>query len=112
MRILQLCNKPPLPKIDGGCIAIYNISSGLLKVNEDLHILTISTDKHPFLQEEYPQEFIEKTKGNTLESSIYKTIYDELSNTDHQIEIIKEFPKPEIHRRNTGSRHCNHRRSA
>ena len=48
------------------------------------------------------EEFIEKTKGNTLESSIYKTIYDELSNTDHQIEIIKEFPKPEIHRRNTG----------
>ena len=48
------------------------------------------------------EEFIEKTKGNTLESSIYKKIYDELSNTDHQIEIIKEFPKPEIHRRNTG----------
>jgi glycosyltransferase involved in cell wall biosynthesis len=62
MRILQLCNKPPLPKIDGGCIAIYNISSGLLKVNQDLHILTISTDKHPFLQEEYPQEFLAKTK--------------------------------------------------
>ena len=46
--------------------------------------------------------FIEKTKGNSLESTIYKTIYEELSNTDHQIEIIKEFPKPEIHRRNTG----------
>ena len=47
-------------------------------------------------------EFIEKTKGNTLESSIYKSIYEELSNVDNQIEIIKEFPKPEIHRRNTG----------
>jgi FAD/FMN-containing dehydrogenase/Fe-S oxidoreductase len=47
-------------------------------------------------------EFIEKTKGNTLENSIYKTIYDELSNTENQIEIVKEFPKPEIHRRNTG----------
>jgi FAD/FMN-containing dehydrogenase/Fe-S oxidoreductase len=47
-------------------------------------------------------EFIEKTKGNTLESSIYKTIYEELSNTVNQNEIIKEFPKPEIHRRNTG----------
>ena len=48
------------------------------------------------------KEFIEKTKGENLESSIYKAIYEELSNTDHQIEIIKEFPKPEIHRRNTG----------
>ena len=46
--------------------------------------------------------FIEKTKGDSLESSIYKTIHEELSNKDHQIEIIKEFPKPEIHRRNTG----------
>lgn len=47
-------------------------------------------------------EFIEKTKGNTLESTIYKTIYEELSNTENQKEIVKEFPKPEIHRRNTG----------
>lgn len=47
-------------------------------------------------------EFLEKTKGNTLENSIYKTIYEELSNTETQKEIIKEFPKPEIHRRNTG----------
>jgi hypothetical protein len=47
-------------------------------------------------------EFAEKTKGNTLESAIYKAIYDELSIVENQIEIIKEFPKPEIHRRNTG----------
>ena len=47
-------------------------------------------------------EFIEKTKGDTLESSIYKKIYEELSNTENQKEIVKEFPKPEIHRRNTG----------
>ncbi|WP_413997951.1 FAD-binding and (Fe-S)-binding domain-containing protein [Flavobacterium sp. W1B] len=48
------------------------------------------------------EEFMEKTKGNTLESKIYKTIYEELSNTENQEEIVKEFPKPEIHRRNTG----------
>ena len=47
-------------------------------------------------------EFIEKTKGDTLENKIYKTIYDELSVAAAQEEIIKEFPKPEIHRRNTG----------
>ncbi len=46
--------------------------------------------------------FIEKTNGNSLESKIYKTIYDELSNVENQKEIVKEFPKPEIHRRNTG----------
>ena len=47
-------------------------------------------------------EFIEKTKGDSLESKIYTTIYEELSNTENQKEIVKEFPKPEIHRRNTG----------
>jgi hypothetical protein len=40
-----------------------------------------------------------KTKGNTLESSIYKNIFEELSNKETQNEITKEFPKPEIHRR-------------
>jgi FAD/FMN-containing dehydrogenase/Fe-S oxidoreductase len=47
-------------------------------------------------------EFIEKTKGNTLENNIYKAIYEELSNEATQKEIVKEFPKSEIHRRNTG----------
>ena len=48
------------------------------------------------------QEFIKKTKGNTLENTIYKTIFEELSNPETQKEIVAEFPKPEIHRRNTG----------
>jgi len=47
-------------------------------------------------------EFIEKTNGDSLESNIYKTIFEELSNRDNQKEIVAEFPKPEIHRRNTG----------
>ncbi|MFV8343563.1 FAD-binding and (Fe-S)-binding domain-containing protein [Flavobacterium sp. XS2P39] len=48
------------------------------------------------------EEFIEKTKGNSLENSIYNTIFEELSNTENQEEIYSQFPKPEIHRRNTG----------
>ncbi|MFL9829691.1 FAD-linked oxidase C-terminal domain-containing protein [Flavobacterium sp. ST-87] len=47
-------------------------------------------------------EFIEKTKGDSLESSIYRKLYEELSVKANQQEIINEFPKPEIHRRNTG----------
>ena len=48
------------------------------------------------------QEFLEKTKGTSLENTIYKTIYEELSNAETQNEIVNQFPKPEIHRRNTG----------
>ncbi len=47
-------------------------------------------------------EFINKTKGDSLENNIYKTIFDELSNETQQQEIKKEFPKESIHRRNTG----------
>ncbi|WP_026777410.1 FAD-binding and (Fe-S)-binding domain-containing protein [Polaribacter sp. Hel_I_88] len=47
-------------------------------------------------------EFIEKTKLDSLEGKIYKRIYTELSSKENQQEIKNEFPKPAIHRRNTG----------
>ncbi len=47
-------------------------------------------------------EFQQKMKGSTLESQIYRTLFEELSNKEQQLEIKREFPKPEIHRRNTG----------
>ena len=46
--------------------------------------------------------FMEKTKGDSLENTIYRKLFEELSVTETQEEIKKEFPKPEIHRRNTG----------
>ncbi len=47
-------------------------------------------------------EFIQKTKGNSLENKIYKTLFIELSKPEVREEIIKEFPKQDIHRRNNG----------
>jgi len=47
-------------------------------------------------------EFLEKTKGSSLERTIYRTIYNEHSNVTTQKEIVGEFPKLEIHRRNKG----------
>ncbi len=62
MKVLQISHKPPLPVVDGGCIAINTISSGLLKNDIDLKILTASTHKHPFLEESYPEDFKRKTE--------------------------------------------------
>lgn len=62
MKVLQLCLKPPFPVIDGGCIAISTISSGLLSKNIDLKILTASTEKHPFDPANYSQVFLDKTR--------------------------------------------------
>lgn len=47
-------------------------------------------------------EFQEKLKLNSLEGEIYKTIYSELKSENVQHQIKDNFPKPEIHRRNTG----------
>lgn len=46
--------------------------------------------------------FMKKQALNTLEGIIYKNIYKELSNKIIAASISREFPKPEIHRRNTG----------
>jgi FAD/FMN-containing dehydrogenase/Fe-S oxidoreductase len=48
------------------------------------------------------EEFNQKKRENSLEGKIYNSIYTELSQKENQQEIINEFPKPEIHRRNTG----------
>ncbi|MBJ7882444.1 FAD-binding and (Fe-S)-binding domain-containing protein [Gelidibacter salicanalis] len=47
-------------------------------------------------------EFFEKTKMDTLEGRIYQNIFEELQPEQVQQRIEDNFPKPEIHRRNTG----------
>ena len=49
-----------------------------------------------------PEQFKQKLSLNTLEGTIYKMINRELSKKNIQNEILKEFPKKSIHRRNTG----------
>ncbi len=91
----------------GGMVG--NNSSGTTSIrygvtrDKIIEIKAILSDGSPVVFKELSSsEFLEKTKGDSLESKIYKTIYDELSVVENQIEILKEFPKPEIHRRNTG----------
>jgi len=47
-------------------------------------------------------EFKDKCNGDTLENKIYRQIYDILSNPENQQNIRREYPDPDIHRRNTG----------
>ena len=62
MKILQLCHKPPLPAIDGGCIAMNNITEGLLKSGHEVKILTIFTHKHPLDEQQLPASYQEETQ--------------------------------------------------
>lgn len=61
MKILQLCHKPPFPPVDGGCIAMNNVTEALLHKGHEVKILTASTDKHPFKKKNYSKEYIKNT---------------------------------------------------
>jgi len=66
MRILQLCHKPPLPAKDGGCIAMNNLTQGLLKQGHEVKVLAMSTPKHSFSEHELSAEYCQKTAFETV----------------------------------------------
>lgn len=61
MRILQLCHKPPCPPKDGGCIAMNNISEGLIRAGHELKVLTIHTYKHDFERKKLSADYLLNT---------------------------------------------------
>jgi glycosyltransferase involved in cell wall biosynthesis len=61
MRVLQLCHKPPLPAKDGGCIAMNNLTQGLIESGHKVKIITIFTHKHDLKLNELSPEYIQKT---------------------------------------------------
>ena len=61
MKFLQICQKPPLPLTDGGCIAFHALTTGLLQAGHGVKVFTLFTDKHDFLPETMPEEYVQKT---------------------------------------------------
>ncbi|MBE0422704.1 MAG: FAD-binding protein [Lutibacter sp.] len=91
----------------GGMVG--NNSSGTTSIkygvtrDKVLELKTILSDgSEVVFNEMNTAEFNQKRMGSSLENKIYQTIFNELSNTENQQEILKEFPKKEIHRRNNG----------
>lgn len=66
MKILQLCHKPPLPQVDGGCIAMHNITEGLLKTGHDVRVVAIETQKHPVKVSAFPVDYLQKTRFESV----------------------------------------------
>ena len=80
MKVLQLCHKPPLPSIDGGCISMNNITDGLLKNKCKVKILTISTTKHPFNKDNLPKNYIQRTAIESVFVDTELNVVDAISN--------------------------------
>jgi polysaccharide biosynthesis protein PslH len=55
MNALYLTNKPIYPTIDGGCVAMASFLQNLIALNHRVTHLTLSTYKHPFLLQNYPE---------------------------------------------------------
>ena len=62
MKVLQLCNKPPYPPVDGGTMAMNSITQGLLQAGCEVKVLTVVTDKHPLDLERLPSDYREATQ--------------------------------------------------
>lgn len=62
MRILQLCNKPPFPTVDGGTIAMHALTQGLLDAGHTVKVIAIETPKHPFKYSAATEHYVKQTQ--------------------------------------------------
>lgn len=80
MKILQLCHKPPLPARDGGCIAMNNVTEGLLNAGHEVKLLTIYTQKHGLKMEYMPDQYVEATRFESCFVDTSINLVDAFSN--------------------------------
>ena len=62
MKVLQICNKPPYPPVDGGTMAMNSITQGLLREGCEVKVLAVETDKHPADVDKMPAVYRERTR--------------------------------------------------
>jgi len=60
MKILQICNKPPFPSVDGGTMAMQNLTEALNLQNHSVKIIALNTQKHFSRLEKVPLEIRKK----------------------------------------------------
>ncbi len=62
MKVLQLCNKPPYPPVDGGSLAMNSVTQGLLAAGCEVKVLAVSSDKHPVRRSLLDEEYLSATR--------------------------------------------------
>lgn len=76
MKILQLCNKPPYPPIDGGTIAMNSITQGLLAEKCTVKVLSVCSDKHQVKKSLLTEEYLEKTQFESVYVDLNVNVFD------------------------------------
>ena len=80
MKILQICNKVPFPPLDGGCIAMNNLTEGLINQGCQVKVLAINTKKHFVDIDTLSKEYRDKTSIETVFVDTEISIADAVSN--------------------------------
>ncbi len=62
IKILQLCNKPPMPVVDGGTMGMHNMMQGMAAAGATVRILSVESDKHPAQLDCMPEAYKEATR--------------------------------------------------
>jgi len=66
MKILQFCYKPPFPALDGGSMGMHYVTEGLINNGHEVKVLSFHSKKHPCRVDKLPEEYVEKTKFETV----------------------------------------------
>ena len=66
MKVLQLTHKPPVPCIDGGCLAMHQITTCLLRAGVEVKVMSLATAKHPVVHSEEFLQYCETVRFESI----------------------------------------------
>ena len=88
MKVLQITHKPPIPSVDGGCLAMRQITSCLLDAQIEVKVLSLATPKHPIVQSDEFKDYQITTQFESVaintKLTICKTLNSFLKRTSLQ----------------------------
>ena len=99
LRILQICHKPPRPAVDGGCIAMDSLSTGLMEEGHHVQIISLHTHKHPFNGREMDADYLTNTVFQAVFADTELNIRDAVSHIiTGESYHLSRFHVPEMER--------------
>ena len=98
-RILQICHKPPRPAVDGGCIAMDSLTTGMLLEGHQVKVLSLHTHKHPFKSSALDEAYLNATRFEAIYADTELNIRDAASHViTGESYHLSRFHVPEMDR--------------
>ena len=99
LRILQICHKPPRPAVDGGCIAMDSLTSGLLLEGHRVKVLSLHTHKHSYDPSALDEDYVKATRFEAVFADTELNVRDAASHViTGESYHLSRFHVPEMDR--------------